>query len=335
MTWKERTSFWFEPLKNEEVESLSVVRTVLGDVAPEALGLCQTHEHITCDQRVSRIPNDNMVLVDEEKLTRELNRYYAAGGRAMVDVTTGDWGRNPERQARLSHATGVHIIATGGFYIEPHMPQLVWDWPIPRIVDWMLEEFHEGMDGTDIRIGLLKSGIAAGRIEGIERKGLRAVARAALETGLAITTHTSGSRRQEVPGGNLAAYHLEVLLEEGVSPTQLINGHTDERPDIGFLSELCELGCYIQFDVLGKTHWLLDETRVDLLKELIRRGHVGHILLGTDRCTQDELYPELGGLGYVYLLESFRPLMIKMGLEEKDIHQMLAVNPGNALGVNL
>ncbi len=322
---------------------MAVVRTVLGDISPDSLGNCQTHEHIICDQRKApfaqiidrarSVKKTYMILTDEERAIEELKKYRAAGGSAVVDVTTHGWGRDPEAMARISRASGVHIVATGGFYTEPHIPTFAEERSIGELVEWIISEFETGMDGTDIKVGLIKSGIYHGRIENLERKCLRAVARASLETGLAITTHTSGARRYEVPGGNLGMYHLEVLLQEGVSPHRLINGHVDERPDIGFLSELCEMGCYIQFDVIGKEHWLLDATRVDLLKELIARGYLDHILMGTDRCRQHELYEELGGKGYTHLLETFVPMMKEGGIAEGDIWTMLSENPVRALGV--
>ncbi len=324
---------------------MAIVRTVLGDVAPEALGVCQTHEHIICDQRMAPFANiidkarsvkkTYMILTDEDRAIEELEKYREAGGSAVVDVTTHGWGRNPEALARISRESGVQIVATGGFYTEPHIPTFAEEWSIDQLSDWIVSEFEEGMEGTGVKIGLLKSGIYHGRIENLERKCLRAVARASLRTGLAITTHTSGARRYEVPGGNLGKYHLEVLLEEGVAPGRLINGHTDERPDLGFLSELCELGCFIQFDVIGKEHWLLDETRVDLLRELISRGYIQHILMGTDRCRQHELYREMGGMGYTHLLENFVPLMEAGGIGKGEIEVMLAENPGRALAVEL
>ncbi|MFP4200211.1 MAG: phosphotriesterase [Clostridia bacterium] len=324
---------------------MTKIRTVLGDIAPEELGTCQTHEHVICDQRMApfgriidkarSVKKTYMILTDEDRAVEELEKYREAGGDAVVDVTTLGWGRNPEAMARVSKRSGVHIVATGGFYTEPHIPTFAEEKSIGEMVEWIVSEFEDGMDGTDIKIGLLKSGIYHGRIEGLERKCLRAVARGSLETGLAITTHTSGARRYEVPGGNLGRYHLEVLLEEGVSPTRLINGHTDERPDLGYLSELCDLGCFIQFDVIGKEHWLLDETRVDLLSELISRGYLEHILMGTDRCRQHELYPELGGRGYTHLLENFVPLMKAGGISEREIEVMLVENPVRALGVDV
>jgi len=322
---------------------MPVIQTVLGPVAPDQLGACQTHEHVICDQRQAPRPHLHantreveatfMILDDLEREEKELNEYYDRGGRALVEVTTSGWGRDVEGLAELSKKTGVHIIACGGFYTEPHLPVEVDEWSLDRITKWLIKEVTEGVDDTGIRVGILKSGIYRGRIEGSEEKGLRAVARASLETGVAITTHTTGSRRYEIPGGSMGRQHVEILKEVGVSPDRLIVGHIDERPDVNFLSDLADEGCYIQFDTIGKLRWMRDETRVSLMRELIARGHLDRILISTDRCRKAELYKEMGGLGYTYIYDRFIDTMLSGGMTQGEIDQIMVANPARALSL--
>jgi phosphotriesterase-related protein len=63
-----------------------------------------------------------------DRMVSELVAYRQAGGRAIVEVTCDGWGRDLDMLARLSEASGVHIIATAGFYIEPCMPLFVDEW---------------------------------------------------------------------------------------------------------------------------------------------------------------------------------------------------------------
>jgi len=324
---------------------LRVIRTVLGDIKPEGLGFCHTHEHMTCDQRVAQIRemfdttrkwNSSAMILDEpDRTLEEIKQFKARGGSAMVEVTTSAWGRNLDALAYFSRESGVHIVATGGFYTEPHMPREAETMPIPDLADWIVSEVFDGVGPRKIKVGLIKSGIYHGRIAGLELKGLRAVARAQLRTGVAITTHTSGARRHEVRGGNMGAQHLRTLFEEGVDPHRFIVGHTDERPDIEFLSWLCGLGCYVQFDVIGKLHWLLNGTRFELLKELVKRGFRGNVLLGTDRCHKPEFYRDLGGAGYTLILDEFVPMALENGLTQEDLDAFLVRNPANALAIEV
>jgi len=320
---------------------VGVIQTVLGPIAPDELGPTQTHEHVICDQREAprsrldmntvEVDKTYMILDDYQRQVKEVRDYYAQGGRGLVEVTTSGWGRDVEQLARVSQDTGVHIVACGGFYIEPCLPTEVDEWSIEEITKWLVREITEGVGDTGIRVGLLKSGIYRSRIEGPELKGLRAVARASVKTGAAITTHTTGSRRYEIPGGNMGRQHLRILKEEGVSPDRLIVGHIDERPDVNFLSDLAAEGCYIQFDTIGKPRWMRDETRVALMRELIRRGHLDRILMSTDRCRKAELYKEMGGLGYTHIFESFVGTMRRGGMAQGEIDTILTDNPARAL----
>jgi len=316
---------------------VKMVHTVTGPVAPDELGATHTHEHVLCDQRLCPRARsdyrhgDFMVLDDADRAVEELRRFYDAGGRAVVEVTSSGWGRDVKGLRNISERSGVRIVAMAGYYTEPCIPLDVDERSISELASELIEELTGGVEGTGIRAGILKSGIHYARIERVELKSLRAVARAALETGASITTHTAGGRRYEVRTGNHGRQHLRLLREEGVAPEQLIVGHVDERPDVNVLSELAELGCYIQFDVLAKEHWLLDETRAQLIKELIDRGHVQRLLVGTDRCRKKELYRELGGHGYTYTFDVFIDMLKGVGVTNTEVETMMVENPGRAL----
>lgn len=321
---------------------MGVIQTVCGEISPDELGFCHTHEHVWCDIRlserdhirssVSKGHEGSMIYDEKQRMLEELKAYHEMGGRALVDVTTHHWRPDTATVRQLSELSGVHIVITGGFYTEPSIPKWVDTMSIRQITDTLIAELVDGEPEHGVKVGLYKSGIWRGRIEGPELKALRAVARAVQETGAAMTTHTSGSRRYEISGGNMGPSHLKIFKEEGTAAHRLIVGHVDERPDVNVLSSLAEEGCYIQFDVIGKLHWLLDETRALLIKEMKSRGHLDRILLGTDRCRKTELYRELGGVGYTYLFEHFFGILKKHGgITDSEISMIMEENPARAL----
>jgi phosphotriesterase-related protein len=312
------------------------VHTVRGPINPEQLGFTHTHEHILCDARMTHRTEPPtrgayMLLDDCERAVTELRKFRDLGGGGMVELTTAAWGRDIKILKRISEKSGIHIVATAGFYTWPFIPRQVDERSITQLADELIVELTEEADGAEATAGILKSAIHFDRIGGVEEKCLRAVARASLATGAAITTHTNGKRHQEIPGGNIGMQHVRILREEGVSMDRLVVGHTDEHADINFLSELAELGCYVQFDVLEKTHYLLDLTRAKLTRELIRRGHLNKILLGTDRCRHSELYEEQGGVGYTYILGSFVDMLKVEGVSSSEVDRICRVNPGEML----
>ena len=315
---------------------MKVIRTVRGDIAPEELGVTATHEHLYCDQRLCRSDVDfpgtyaKMVLQDKDLVVSELAEFTAAGGRAIAEMTASGWGRDVSALKEISEQSGVHVIAISGYYVEDCLPDYVGEASIEELVETVVLEVTEGADGTDIRTGLLKSGVGRPVIEGREAKCARAVARAQLRTGLAITTHTSASSRFEVPGGNLGMQHLNLFEEEGVDPARVIIGHTDENVDIRNLVAMARRGAYLQFYVIGKLHRMMDETRVELLGQLVEKGYGDRLLLSSDRCREMELKAR-GGPGYDHVLRDFVPRLREAGFDESTIHLVLVENPARVL----
>lgn len=315
---------------------MKIVRTVQGDIAPEELGVTAPHEHLYCDQRLCRSTVDfpgtyaKMVLRDPDLVVRELEGFHDAGGRAICEMTTAGWGRDVAVLREISERSGIHVVAVSGFYVEDCQPDFVTESSIPELEERLVRELTEGADGTDIRTGLLKSGISRPVIEGPEEKCARAIARAQRRTGVAITTHTSASSRFEIEGGNIGMQHLDLFEEEGVDLSRVIIGHTDENGDIRQFAALAERGAMIQFDVIGKVHWLLDETRVELLSELVNRGFEDRLMLSSDRCREMELGCE-GGPGYDHVLRRFIPELREAGFDDALLHRILVENPARIL----
>src|SRR5438105_974650 len=317
---------------------MKVVRTVRGDIPPATLGVTLPHEHLYCDQRLCRSEggfpsvSDPMVLRDVDLVVKELGDFVAAGGRAVAEMTVHGWGRDVAVLRQISERAGVHVIATAGYYIEDCLPDFARDASVEVLSEFLAKELSEGADGTSIRPGMLKSGVGRPVIEGVERKCAVAVARAHKQSGATITTHTSGSSRFEIRGGNLGTQHLDLFESEGVDPGRVIVGHTDENADIRQLLALAQRGAFIQFDVIGKRHWLLDETRVELLAKLADKGYLDRLLLSTDRNRVSELHVT-NGPGYAHVLRHFVPKLRQASFDDSMIHALLVENPARALAV--
>lgn len=308
-----------------------VVRTVLGDIAPSDLGVTAAHEHLWCDQRLCRDPSfprpqNKMLLNDLEMIVDEVGWFTRAGGRAIVEVTVAGWKRDVGKLAEIAGRTGIHVVATSGYYVEACHPAFVAEADIAELEYALVREMTEGADGTTIRPGLLKAATSRPLIEDVEERCTRAVARAHHRTGAAITTHTSGGIRFHIDGGNAGDQFLRIFEEEGVDPNRVIIGHCDENADVRQLAALMRRGAYVEFDVLGKSHWLLDETRVDLVVELVDRGFANRILLATDRNRVHELHAG-GGPGYDHVLARFVPRLRERGIDDPTLDLMLVRNP--------
>ncbi len=77
----------------------------------------------------------------------------------------------------------------------------------------------------------------------------------------------------------------------------------------------------------------VDETRiVELLLELVARGHEDRILLSQDVCHNQQL-KHYGGNGYTYLADAFLPRLRVAGVTESIIETITVANPRRILTI--
>ncbi len=200
-----------------------------------------------------------------------------------------------------------------------------------RSVDSLAEELV-----TDATVGVGDTGIRTGIIGEIgtdkpwlspaEERVHRAAARAARRTGLAITTHAVMS--------DVGAAQLTVFEEEGVDPGRVVIGHADSYPVLTHYLSVIGVAS-IEFDFLGMSFTATErhgEGRiVELLLELLHRGHGDRILLSQDVCRSQLRRYE--GNGYTYLQSTFLPRLREAGVSDAEIDRMTIANPRRILTI--
>jgi len=75
---------------------------------------------------------------------------------------------------------------------------------------------------------------------------------------------------------------------------------------------------------------MLDETRADVIADLVQKGYARHVLLSMDRARKSEL-KSYGGPGYAHLLTHFVPMLRAVGLSDQTIREIMVMNPRRAL----
>ena len=91
-----------------------VVRTVLGDMPASELGICYPHEHLF-GAPPAHLSSPDLELNNYDAAVEEMQSFFKASGRALVDMSTTDYNRDIKRLRQVAQATGVHIVATTGF----------------------------------------------------------------------------------------------------------------------------------------------------------------------------------------------------------------------------
>lgn len=301
------------------------IRTVLGPIAPEQLGICMVHEHLIVDSwALWQVPNYSLIVDDVGLVTEEVQAYRAAGGVSIVDVTTIGLGRNASALKRIAEATGVQIVMGTGWYRERAYPTYIQEKSTDELAAMMVREIEDGIDETGIRAGIIgEIGTERHFITPAQERVFRAAARAHLQTGAPITTHTTH-------WGELALEQLALLAEEGVDPKHVIVGHLGDRRDIDLLVPIAETGAFLGIDNIGYLDYQKEERRAQNVIDLIAAGFRSQILLSMDIATLNDLH-WYGGKGFDYLLLRFIPLLRELGATEEDVTQLLVTNPSRAI----
>ena len=218
-----------------------------------------------------------------------------------------------------------------GWYREAYYPAdlLVDRRSVDDLADELVREATDGVGDTGIRPGIIgEIGTDKPWVSAREERVHRAAARAARRTGLAITTH-----------GVLSAVGLDQLRifeDEGVDPARVVIGHANSYPQLDHHLAIVDRGASVEFDFLGMSFTAVErhgESRVvDLLCELLARGHEDRILLSQDVCHDSQLL-RYGGNGYTYLATTFLPRLRAAGVTDAEIEAMTVANPRRLLSI--
>jgi len=285
----------------------------------------QMHEHVLANADFDG--NDYNLRMDEVAVAvEELGHFKAAGGETVVDLTCAGLGRDARGLREVAERTGVNIVAATGFYRECSYPGYVRDETADRLARRMILDIRDGVDGTDIRPGILAeiaTEYGRGTMSLLEEKVFTAVAYAQRESGLPVSTHCWA--------GELASAQIDVLTRNGVPPGKIVIGHLAVDPaGKERLFAAADTGVYLGIDAIGYWYERLvavkDPEKARWVRELIDRGHLRQITISQDLIRKLQL-KHYHGDGYDYLLRRFVPMLEAAGVSADDIRTMLVDNP--------
>ncbi|RUT30235.1 phosphotriesterase-related protein [Arsenicitalea aurantiaca] len=295
-----------------------IIRTVLGDIAPETLGLTLGHEHVYAVPPED-VADPDLRLDDPTKAEDELSRFKAVGGGALIEMTTVDYGRDLETLADLSLRSGVHIVAATGYNKGKFADRLSAARSTAEIADWMASDVANGAGPRKIRCGVIKASSSLDGPGENEARVFEAAAIAHLRTNAPISTHTEK--------GTWAIGQVELLARHGVAPDRILLGHLDLKPDLPYLREVAATGAYFGFDQFAKAKYLPDAERVRLIVELFAAGAGPQILIAGDMARRSYHEAWGGGPGFAHIPRTIVPALRAAGLGEGDIDLLLRDNP--------
>jgi phosphotriesterase-related protein len=300
---------------------VSAVRTVLGDIAPADLGVCDAHDHLFLTS--PQLPAQE--LDSTSQASGELASFRAEGGGSLIQWTPHGMGRQAGELPRLSRTTGVRIVAATGLHQAAHYtPELLAALRTDGLADLFVRELTQGIADTGVRAGLIK---VAGGFHGLDahaRWTMEAAADAHHATGAPVAVHLElGTGAPDV---------LALLCGElGVPPRKVILGHLNRSPDLTVHREAAEAGVFLAFDGPSRANHATDWRMPEAVLALTEAGFADQLLLGGDTTTAAARSVN-GGPGLPHLLRRVRP-RLELAVGEEVVERMLTTNPGRAFAV--
>ena len=299
---------------------MKTVRTVLGEISPDKMGVTLPHEHIACYFESFYRALESEYL-DKEKLVEaanfnlnEMKEKYSL--KTLVDCTPINIGRDMDLLRTVSERTGVNIIASTGFYYTEEC-----------MLRNKSEEFFEEFLLRDIeknRVGMLKFAVENEKMSSLLERMLSAICRVQKETNLPLTVHTN-------PGAGNSVQVCDFILEKGVDPSAITIGHLSDSGDVEFVCEVAKRGTFLGFDRIYKTPrdaFYQDKARE--IATLCERGYEDKILLSHDGLS----YSEFSSDSQIKDYQPYDPVFVRLipelknsGVSDELIEKFTVDNP--------
>ena len=254
-----------------------------GTITPDDLGCTLMHEHLMIGypgwEADTLRPGPTRREMFEVCVDR-IEEMKAKGITAMLDPCPNDLGRDVEFMAEVAQRTSFNLICATGLYKQAEGGVAYWHFRgnFGPVVDAMAElfirELSEGIGSTGIRAGIIKVATGPGQITDYERNILLAAAKASVETGAPITTHTDE--------GTMGDEQQRILTGHGVPAHRIVIGHSCGTSDHAYHMKIARGGSYLGFDRLGLDALHPDAERVKSLLAVLAAGGGDRLVVSHD-----------------------------------------------------
>jgi phosphotriesterase-related protein len=304
--------------------------TVNGPVQSDKMGITLTHEHVLVDfigaDSITPDRYDRKTVI--AKVLPYLREAKKLGCNTYVECTPEYLGRDPLLLKALSDSTGLNILTNVGYYGARENIFI----PLPatalnaeQLAEIWISEWKNGIGGTGIKPGFIKIAVERDSLSEFHKTIVGAAALTHLATGLTIASHTGPA----VP----AFQEIAILEKEGVSPEAFIWVHAMNEKDTSKIIQAAKAGAWISLDKLNENNVV---EHLNMIKMMKRNNLLNKVLVSHDAGWYDPA-KENGGTfrGYATLFEKLIPAMKEEKFSEKEIHQLLVVNPAKAFAIKI
>ena len=316
---------------------MTTIATVTGETSPEQLGRTLMHEHLSVGypgwESHSTQPGPGRAEMLAICIDR-IAEMQSAGYTAMLDPCPNDLGRDVDLMAEVAARTGFQIICATGLYKQSEGGHPYWHFraqfgdAVEAMTELFVHELTKGIGDTGVRAGIIKVATGPREMSDYERMVFTAAAKASVETGAPITTHTDR--------GTVGDEQQRLLTELGVPAHRIVIGHSCGTSDHAYHLGIARGGSYLGFDRFGLDMLQPDAERVKALLALIRAGAGDRVVVSHDSvwCWRGAPFPtrELAAK----LMETCHPLhfstriapqLREAGATEAELDALVLENP--------
>ena len=307
---------------------MATIQTVRGPINSEELGLTLIHEHVIFQfddsRRQPSIEYEKKLLQDARKV----------GIQTLVELTPV---RRIDWLMELNDLVDLNIVASTGYYLDSRTPRPLAAFSETQMVERMMRELTEGIDGTDVKAGIIKVAGNLAELTPWEVQVFTAAAKVQQKTGVCIATHAcAGSREQ-----------ADVLLRAGADLNRTFYSHVEAefgwqgrtlKEESKYLEAIARKGGSLLFNNFGfewDTPW---PDLTYLLHYLCDAGLQEKILISMDvnwtwnnkgeiEFEAQAAHPGAERRVYSYMISDVVPALIEAGFTEKDVNEFLVMNP--------
>jgi phosphotriesterase-related protein len=324
------------------METKKIIRTVLGDIDPQQMGVTDCHAHTLCNGPHQRENMPQYIMDDYGVVLQEVMAFRGAGGNTFTEASPIAEGRPTKEVVQLSVDSGCNVLAATGFHVKEFYLKDNWhfDYTAQQLTDVWVTELTKGMYvGTEThapeeqipnRAGFIKIGCDDAELSELDNRRFSAAVDVQKQTDASILCHTGYYNPNAITVMNK-------LLELGAKPEKVILGHADPvpLPYKDYIFKLAEAGCFVEFDCFTNAHPGADRSAivhntVKLIKAFIEAGFEDRVVLGSDVLRPG--FTIYGGDGFGFLPGIFRRWLYGC-IDPKIVNKFYIDNPARAFAM--
>ncbi len=310
--------------------SKETIMTVLGPIPASQMGFTLSHEHIMADfigaEKYSRSRyNAQEVMQTALPFIKEIQ---AKGVSTFVDCTPAYLGRDAALLKKLAETTGMQFLTTTGYYgavNEKFVPAHAYKETAQQLAQRWIAEWKNGIEGTAVKPGLIKTSTDKGPLTPMQRKLIQAAGITHLATGLTIAVHS---------GDGAAAFEqLDILQKQGVSPQARIWVHAQNETDKQLHVKAAQLTSWVSFDGVNPDSM---KTHLEYLQHMKENQLLNRVLVSQDSGWYNVGDPGGGNFRpYSCISNQFVPLLKQNGFTDAELDLIFKTNPAKAFAIQV